>query len=48
MKTIRPKQAKAHFTYFQKRDQIGKAKQLTAHKVLFYSDVFAGAAVVAS
>jgi len=48
MKTIRSKQAKAYFTYFQLRDQIRKAKQLTARKVLFYSDVFAEAAVVAS
>ena len=48
MKTVRSKQAKAYFTYFQQRDQIGKAKQLTARKALFHSDVFARAAVVAS
>jgi len=34
MKTIHSKQAEWNFTYFQQRDQIGKAKHLTARKVL--------------
>ena len=49
MKTIRSKQVKAYFAYFQQRDQIGTiAKHSTARKVLFYGDVFVAAAVIAS
>ena len=49
MKTIRSKQAKLYFAYFEQRGQTGKiAKHLTARKVLYYGDVFVAAAVVAS
>ena len=49
MKTIRSRQAKVYFAYFEQRDQPGKiAKHLTARKVIYYGDVFVAAAVVAS
>ena len=49
IKTIAANKAKAHFSDFAKRDRQGTiAKHSTCRKVLFQSDVFVAAAIVAS
>lgn len=49
IKTIAANKVKAHFSDFAKRDRQGTiAKHLTCRKVIFQSDVFVAAAIVAS
>ena len=49
IKTIAANKVKAHFSDFVKRDRHGTiAKHLTCRKVIFQSDVFVAAAIVAS